>query len=380
MTDAQTSPPAQSKDGVFIGKDTVYIASVIVLVLLLAVSVFTGGFSGVLGKGIVTGNKTVTQETALTDAQLEAMTSSYINANFMSNGLTATVVKIEDYREGIKLVTINIMSGTSILQSAPVYVTVDGKVIFPAAYLTNESKAANQDQPQTPATFKEPDKLTTMPSMNPGKSITVVEFSDFQCPFCGLAYGSPWAETAPAQYAPIIGTVQKLENEYVKTGKVTFTHYPVAFLGAESTYASNAALCAMDQGKYWEMHEAIFNIQTKEENNGKYNPDKLKLLAKNITGLNLTQFDACVDAGTHNADVVSLTQAASESATVNSNGLSTPTFYVLVDATTTTADKVSSAAKLGGYSSGLTEDGKYYLIVADPTYSSLSKVLSALAG
>ena len=153
-----------------------------------------------------------------------------------------------------------------------------------------------------------PALLADSPLMGSEESgVTVLEFSDFQCPFCGLAFGSPWAEGYTSQYGPIIGTVQKVEDEYAQAGKAAFRHYPVGFLGQESIDASNAALCANAQGKYWEMHAAIYEAQTPEENDGKYSKANLKVLAEGITGLDQAAFASCLDADTYVNDVQDFT-------------------------------------------------------------------------
>jgi len=71
---------------------------------------------------------------------------------------------------------------------------------------------------------------------NPGAKVTIVEFSDFQCPFCGRFHS-----TVEAQ----------LMKDYVQTGQVTFVYKHSAFLGQESVWSAQAAECAADQGKFW---------------------------------------------------------------------------------------------------------------------------------
>jgi protein-disulfide isomerase len=75
--------------------------------------------------------------------------------------------------------------------------------------------------------------------------VVLVEFSDFQCPFC-------------ARHAR--GTIPRLEREYVKTGKLlyVFRDFPVVGLHPQAVKAHEAARCAGDQGKFWEMHAWLF--------------------------------------------------------------------------------------------------------------------------
>jgi protein-disulfide isomerase len=86
---------------------------------------------------------------------------------------------------------------------------------------------------------------------SPTAKVWVIEVSDFQCPFC-----RQWHEE----------TYQKLRDEFVKTGKVRLAY--VNFPLAQHTYAlpaAEAAMCAGAQGKFWEMHDALFTNQAKWE-------------------------------------------------------------------------------------------------------------------
>ncbi|MFH0884294.1 MAG: thioredoxin domain-containing protein [Candidatus Micrarchaeota archaeon] len=225
-----------------------------------------------------------------------------------------------------------------------------------------------------------PSLLSSSPIMgSTSGAVTVVEFSDYQCPFCGMAYGSPWADAYASQYGPIIGVVKKVETEYVKTGKASFRHYPVAFLGQESIDASNAAMCANAQDKYWEMHDALFVAQTPEENDGKYSKANLKLLAQNISGLDQAAFGACVDGDTYVSTVDDMTADWQAVSGANTGRAGTPTFYILVDASKVSKEKVSAAASGSSYTWGLSSDSKTYLIVASPEYAKLKLALDALA-
>ncbi|MBI2627926.1 MAG: DsbA family protein [Candidatus Niyogibacteria bacterium] len=113
---------------------------------------------------------------------------------------------------------------------------------------------------------------------NPAAPITIVEFADFQCPFCGRFFTN---------------TLGQLKETYVKDGKVKFIYRDFAFLGKESIDAAAAARCAGEQGKFWEYHNYLFNHQA-GENNGAFSPVSLKKFSKEI-GLNEADFNACFD-------------------------------------------------------------------------------------
>jgi protein-disulfide isomerase len=77
--------------------------------------------------------------------------------------------------------------------------------------------------------------------------VTIIEISDFQCPFC-----REWA----------VNTFPQLDSAYIQTGRVRllFIHYPLPHHG-QSWAASEAAACAGAQGRFWEMHDHVFATQ-----------------------------------------------------------------------------------------------------------------------
>lgn len=105
--------------------------------------------------------------------------------------------------------------------------------------------------------------------------VTLIEFTDYRCPFC-------------RRHA--LTTKAEIVKEYVDTGKVKYVlrEFPLKALHPDSDQLSQAALCAGDQGKYWEMHDALFAVE------GKLDP---KDLSKQIKALKLDkkEFKACVD-------------------------------------------------------------------------------------
>lgn len=113
---------------------------------------------------------------------------------------------------------------------------------------------------------------------NPAAPVTIVEFGDFQCPFCGRFFAD---------------TLGRLKETYVKQGKVKFIYRDFAFLGQESIDAAAAARCAGEQEKFWDYHDYLFTHQA-GENNGAFSPANLKKFGKEIS-LNEADFNACFD-------------------------------------------------------------------------------------
>ncbi len=141
---------------------------------------------------------------------------------------------------------------------------------------------------------------------DPKAKVTVVEFADYQCPFCGRFHTDV--------YTPLL-------KEYVDTGKVKFIFKNLAFLGQESTEAANAALCAKEQNKFWEYHDHLFTNQN-GENQGAFSVENLKGFAATL-GLQTEQFNLCLDAKKYQK------QVDADQAEANKNGFnSTPSTVV----------------------------------------------------
>ncbi len=107
----------------------------------------------------------------------------------------------------------------------------------------------------------------------PGAPVTIVEFSDFQCPFCGR----------------VVPALQKAKETYGDKLRIVFRQFPLN-IHPMAPKAAEAALCAADQGKFWEMHDAMFADQQKLAV-----PD-LKAKAAAI-GLEAAKFEGCLDGG-----------------------------------------------------------------------------------
>jgi protein-disulfide isomerase len=113
--------------------------------------------------------------------------------------------------------------------------------------------------------------------------ITVMEISDYHCPFCKRQTQQ---------------TFPQLMNEYVKTGKVQyiFVDYPIAQLHPTAARSHEAAICAGDQGKYWEMHGSLFNNPIAKD-------DTALLAQAKAAGLDTGAFQACLTSGRHSEAV-----------------------------------------------------------------------------
>src|SRR6202050_3162603 len=117
-------------------------------------------------------------------------------------------------------------------------------------------------------------KFAGHPELGPASApVTIVEFSDFQCPFCGRA--EP--------------TLKQVREKYGDKVRLVYMDFPLS-IHDHSIDAASAGRCAGEQGKFWEFHDAMFADQSKLK------PDDLKADAKKL-GLDTAKFDQCFDSG-----------------------------------------------------------------------------------
>ncbi len=145
-----------------------------------------------------------------------------------------------------------------------------------------EAPAAAASQPSPPARKVEASADDDPVKGSKEAPVTIIEFSDFQCPFCGKFFKQALPE---------------INKNYITTGKakLVYRDFPLDF-HQYAQKAAEAAECADDQGKFWEMHDKIF------ENQNTITVDDLKGHAKNI-GLDTTKFNNCLDTGKYEQEV-----------------------------------------------------------------------------
>ncbi|MBL8785771.1 MAG: thioredoxin domain-containing protein [Deltaproteobacteria bacterium] len=129
--------------------------------------------------------------------------------------------------------------------------------------------------------------------------IQIVEFSDFECPFCSR----------------VAAPLKELEAKYGADMSVTFKHFPLSF-HKNAMPTAVAAMCAHEQGKFWEFHDQAF------ANQKALLPENLKEYAKTV-GLDLGKFDACVASNKPQAQIEA-DMAEARGAEVRG----TPTLYI----------------------------------------------------
>lgn len=115
---------------------------------------------------------------------------------------------------------------------------------------------------------------------NPDAQITLVEFSDFQCPFCARFYEQ---------------TLPSIEENFVNTGKVkiVFRDFPIPNIHPNALSAHVAAECANIQGKFWQYHDILFSRQ--QEWNKLENPQAIEKFSTYAQELDMDpSFNSCM--------------------------------------------------------------------------------------
>lgn len=156
---------------------------------------------------------------------------------------------------------------------------------------TQQAAAGDPQAPQAPPeeaplTEEQWDKLLAGAEFVKGDDdapITMVEFTDYECPFCTRYYTETYGQ---------------IMKDYVDTGKVRYItrDLPLSF-HPQAKPAALAARCAGDQGKYYEMHDLLFENQTSWSTGNA--AEAFEGYAREI-GLNVSQYTSCYEANTHN--------------------------------------------------------------------------------
>ena len=143
---------------------------------------------------------------------------------------------------------------------------------------------------------------------DPEAPITIVEFGDYQCPFC-----KRWNEN----------TKPLIEERLIKPGVASLIYVDFPIIGPDSVKVHAGSYCAEDQGLYWEYHDHAYANQG-HENDGWANAENVKILASEISGLDSDTFNECMDSKKYEQRVNDNRKVASDS-----GARSTPSFIII---------------------------------------------------
>ena len=125
---------------------------------------------------------------------------------------------------------------------------------------------------------------------NPDATITIIEFSDYECPFCAKFHKD---------------TLPQLKEHYISTGKVNFVYrdFPITSIHPNAIPTAHATECADDQNRFWEMHDKIFETQKTWKN---LEPTESVELFNEYAldiGLDVDEFDSCMKSGKYLVEI-----------------------------------------------------------------------------
>jgi protein-disulfide isomerase len=196
------------------------------------------------------------------------------------------------------------MQGRSLEQMAPVinrFLQEQQRQAARQALITELRKAGPELRVMIDAPRHQVQLAATDPAIgNASAPVTIVEFSDFQCPFC-------------QRVAP---TLKQIREKYGDKVRVVWKDFPLTQIHPQAFKAGEAAHCAGEQGKYWEYHDRLFGNQEALQ------PDNLKKHAADLS-LDSATFNACLDSGKYGSRV---TAGISQGTRLGVN--STPTLYI----------------------------------------------------
>lgn len=188
-----------------------------------------------------------------------------------------------------------LMKANKKLTPAKVYDEIMKNAIEKAA-----APAAADDEENDKTVYKvDPGEGPSFGSKN--APVTIVEFSDFQCPFCSR----------------VVPTLKKIKDTYKDKVRVVWRNYPLPF-HQDAKPAAEAALAAHAQGKFWEMHDKLFDNQRALDR------ASLEKYAAEI-GLDVARFKADLDAGRYKSQVEA---DFSYGNSLPGGGMGTPTFFI----------------------------------------------------
>ena len=211
-----------------IRKISIWKISAALLAVLFIISLVTKGFTGFASSS----PQKTTEKTV-----------EFIKNNFMQPGVDISIVSAEE-EKGLYKSKIAIDG-----QLVDLYITKDGTLFFPQAIdTTKDIPFSGGTQPPSSTTPIEVSVDDDPVKGEENAPITIVEFSDFQCPFCERFF----KETLP-----------QIEKEYIETGKVKLVYrdFPLREIHSDAQKAAEAAECADEQGKFWEYHNMLFENQ-----------------------------------------------------------------------------------------------------------------------
>lgn len=205
----------------------------------------------------------------------------------------SSLEKKESEVVSIKKSTLNKLIG-SVIVVAVISAFLGGYILGaetsgPSEIIIQDSKVGQTDSKSPPAIISV--SLDDDPVKgDPNAPITIVEFSDYQCPFCEKFFSD---------------TLPLIQKNFVETGKVKFVYrdFPIPSIHPNAIPAAVAAECADDQGMFWQYHDKLFENQKQWENLDNQNViSKFEQFSDEL-GLDSETFNNCLESGKYLEEV-----------------------------------------------------------------------------
>src|SRR3989338_2700143 len=256
--------------------------STLLLLVLMIIGVYTYGLPGKM--------------TEQSQEQASERAVAFLNENLLAGFATASLESATEENDLYKLELV-ISSETSEKKNATLYVTKDGELLFPSAIDISDfqSEETITEEADIPSREASGDLIVG----NPNATLSIVEYSDFECPYCGQVY---W-------------TMKLILDAYPEDVKLVYKTFPIPS-HENGQKAAEAAKCANLQGKFNEYHDTLF------ENQDSLKEKNLKQYAEDL-GLDTEAFDECLD-----SDAMAEEVAADQQEGIALGVSSTPTFFI----------------------------------------------------
>lgn len=201
-------------------------------------------------------------------------------------------------------------------------IIISASILYAAGLPSSQKTPSAGANPASSADLNAALALTSRDQIlgDPKAPVTVIEYADYQCPFCESFFKS---------------VEPRIQSDYINSGKVKLVYRNFPFLDTdpqtgqpvgykESHISAEAAECAKDQNKFWQFHDLLFVAEGKDgqERNGNLNRTLFVQLASQA-GMNVATFTQCYDSHKYAATILADTQSA---ASVGVNG--TPTVFI----------------------------------------------------
>jgi protein-disulfide isomerase len=271
------------------------------IIIGLVLGLVLGGVIGIL---YANSTKKAGVEGALTTEQIKITTEAFINQNLLQPGITARVEDVTE-KSGLYLIKVKLNSGTD-SQVIDSYVSKDGTLFFTDFIDTTQPVPTSP-----PTTTSPPVSNIDMKALidddpwvgNKDADVIIVEFSDFQCPFCARA----------------LPTVNQIKETYGDDILFVYRDFPLRSIHPQAQKAAEASQCAFEQDKFWEYHDLLFEKQSSWSGVG---VPIFKEYAVDL-GLDTDTFNDCLDSNKYADEVEADLQEGSHFGVTG-----TPAFFI----------------------------------------------------